>query len=110
MKKYLLIIAILFATKSQAQTIDTVRSATIVNPVVLDAMNKDTLYQFTASVFGIKIKDSLPATSHVEFYDRKGKKIKEENIIIPFSVLSVWLDDSVIYNYIMQVKGLTRRN
>jgi len=86
MKKYILIIAVLFCTSVTAQ-IDTVKNALLVQPVVVNVMQKDTCFQVTWSVFGVS----------------------ELNVPIPYSVLSVWLDDAVIDNYILTFLGLTKR-
>lgn len=108
MKKYIFILAILFATKSQAQ-IDTVKNAIQVTPAVINALAKDTAYQLSWNVFGISRNDTSGANSYVQLYDRKGKRVQEMNVRIPYSILSVWLDDVVIDNYILTFLGLTKR-
>lgn len=110
MKKYILIIAVLFCIQGKAQSIDTVRSSIQIMPYVVDAIKKDTAFQFTVSVFDLKINDTLPANSYIEFFDRRAQKIKADNVAIPYSVLLGLPNHAVIYNYIMQVTGLVKRN
>jgi len=57
----------------------------------------------------INRNDTLGANSYVQLYDRKAKRIQEMNVRIPYSILSVWLDDVVIDNYILTFLGLTKR-
>lgn len=109
MKQTLTTLAILFALSTQAQKVDSVKNALQVKPVVINVLNKDTLYQVTWSVFGISRSDTSGANSYVQLYDRKAKRIQEMNVRIPYSILSVWLDDVVIDNYILTFLGLTKR-
>lgn len=109
MKHILTTIAILFAVSTQAQKVDSVKNAIQVQPVVVNALQKDTCYQLTWSVFGISRSDTSGANSYVQLYDRKAKRIQEMNVRIPYSILSVWLDDVVIDNYILTFLGLTKR-
>jgi len=109
MKKYILIIAVLFCTTVKAQKIDTVKNAIQVKAVVINSLKKDTCYQVSWSVFGINRNDTLGANSYVQLFDRKAKKVGELNVVIPYSVLSVWLDDVVIDNYILKFLGLQKK-
>jgi hypothetical protein len=108
MKKYIFILAILFATQSQAQ-VDTVKNAIQVKPVVVNSLQKDTCYQVSWSVFGVNRNDTSGASSYVQLFNRKAKKVGELNVPIPYSVLSVWLDDKVIDDYILTILGLAKR-
>ena len=109
MKKLILFAAIFAATSTQAQKVDTVKNAIQVTPVVINALAKDTAYQLSWNVFGINRNDTLGANSYVQLYDRKAKRIQEMNVRIPYSVLSVWLDDKVIDDYILTFLGLKKR-
>lgn len=109
MKKLLSILFVFAAFSAQAQKVDSVKNALQVKPVVINVLNKDTLYQVTWSVFGISRSDTSGANSYVQLYDRKAKRIQEMNVRIPYSILSVWLDDVVIDNYILTFLGLTKR-
>lgn len=109
MKQTLTTLAILFALSTQAQKVDSVKNALQVKPVVINVLNKDTLYQVTWSIFGISRNDTSGANSYVQLYDRKGKRVQEMNVRIPYSILSVWLDDKVIDDYILTFLGLKKR-
>ena len=116
----ILILALCFATVIKAQDttwhpvkqwsfIDTVKNAIQVNPIVVNAMAKDTCYQVTWTVFGVNRNDSSGANSYVQLFDGKAKKVSDMNIPIPYSILSVWLDDKVIDDYILSILGLTKK-
>lgn len=113
MKKLLLGFCLLFSTLINAQT-DTsgiVKNAIQVQPVVVNYLAKDTCYQLTWSVFGINRNDTVSgANSYVQLYSRTGKRVQEMNVHIPYSVLSVWLEDKIIDDYILTFLGLKKRN
>lgn len=113
MKKLLLVFGLLFSTLINAQT-DTsgvIKNAIQVQPVVVNALSKDTCYQVTWSVFGINRNDTVSgANSYVQLYSRTGKRVQEMNVQIPPKVLAVWLDDKVIDDYILTFLGLKKRN
>lgn len=109
MKKIILLAAIFAAVTVQAQTVDTVKNAIQVKPVVVNALQKDTCFQVGWSVCGINRNDTTGANSNVFFFDRKGRFFSEVKVRIPYSVLSVWLEDIVIDNYILTFLGLQKR-
>ena len=111
MKKYITILAILFATNAQAQSIDTVKSAILINPTVVNAITKDTAYQVTVSVFGITLGDSTKgANTYVQVFDRKAKKLFDKNVEIPSSVVNLWgTDDNIIINFVLNYLSLTKK-
>lgn len=110
MKKLLLSIFVLISVSSFGQKVDSVKNALQVNPVVINALQKDTCYQLTWSVFSINRNDTTSgANSYVQLYSRQGKKISEMNVPIPPKVLAIWLDDSIIDIHILSVLGLTKR-
>ena len=114
MKKLLFILSIFAALTAKANTADTlkvdsVKNAIQVKPVVINYLQKDTCYQVGWSVFGVNRNDTTGANSYVQLFDRKGKRVSEMNVRIPYSVLSVWLDDVVIDNYILKFLGLQKR-
>ena len=110
MKKLFLILTLFVAVSATAQKVDTVKNAIQVQPVVVNYLTKDTCYQATWTVFGISRNDTASgANSYVQLYDRKGKRVQEMNVQIPAKVLAVWLDDSVIDNYILTFLGLKKR-
>lgn len=109
MKKLLLILSLFAAFSASAQKVDSVKNAIQVTPAVINALAKDTAYQLSWNVFGINRNDTSGANSYVQLYDRKAKRIQEMNVRIPYSILSVWLDDVVIDNYILTFLGLKKR-
>lgn len=109
MKKYILFFGFAFMALNASAQIDTVKNAIQINPVVVNAIQKDTCFQITWTVFGVNRNDTSGANSYVQFYDRKAKRIQEMNIPIPYKVLSVWLDDAVIDDYILTFLGVKRK-
>ena len=113
MKQQLLLLLAAFfaATTVQAQKIDTVKNGILVKPVVLNYLQKDTLYQLTVDVFGLKLKDTTAgANTYISYFDRKAKKIGEKNVPLPAEVVNAWgTDDSSVVTYILQFLGLQKR-
>ena len=110
MKKTLTLIFVLVSLSVFGQKVDSVKNALQVNPVVVNALQKDTCYQLTWSVFSINRNDTTSgANSYVQLYDRKAKRIQEMNVYIPYSVLSVWLEDKIMDDYILTFLGLKKR-
>ena len=108
--KHLLLIGFAFFTlNATAQKIDTVKNALLVQPVLVNALKKDTCFQVTWSVFGVNRNDTSGANSYVQMFDRKANKVSELNVPIPYSVLSIWLDDKVIDDYILTILGLKKK-
>ena len=109
--KHLLLIGFAFlALNAHAQKIDTVKNAILVNPVQINSLTKDSVFQLGWSVFGINRKDTVSgANSYVQLYSRTGKRVQEMNVAIPYSVLAVWLEDVVIDDYILKFLGLTKK-
>jgi hypothetical protein len=109
MKKLILLFALCFALKANSQSIDTVKSAILVNPVVVNSLQKDTAFQVTWSLFGISRDSSQGCNSYVQIFDRKAKKISDMNVPIPAATLLAWGPDSVIDNYILTFLGLSKK-
>ena len=109
MKKLLLPLFVFAAFSATAQKVDSVKNAIQVTPAVINALAKDTAYQLSWNVFGISRNDTSGANSYVQLYDRKAKRIQEMNVRIPYSVLSVWLEDKIIDDYILKFLGLKKR-
>lgn len=109
MKKYILILGLAFIASNASAQLDTVKNALLVQPVVLNALKKDTCFQVTWSVFGVNRNDTSGANSYVQMFDRKANKVSELNVPIPYSVLAVWFDDVVIDNYILTFLGLKKK-
>lgn len=109
MKKLLTLIFVLVSLNVFGQKIDTVRNAIQVVPTVYNAIKKDTCYQVAVENIWLKLYDTTGATTYVVLYDRKGKNIYSENVHIPYSVVKLWLDDSIISDYVVKFLGLTKR-
>lgn len=111
MKKYITILALCFALKANSQSIDTVKSAILVKPVVFNAMAKDTLYQLTVNVFDLKVGDTtVGCNSYVQFYSRTAKQIGAINVPITKQVVNAWgTSDTAVENFILLTLGLTRK-
>ena len=109
--KKILIVLCFFALKANAQSIDTVKSAIQVTPIVLNAMAKDTLYQLTVNVFDLKVGDTtMGCNSYVQFFDRKAKSIGAINVPITAQIVNAWnSDDKIIENFILTFLNLTRK-
>lgn len=107
--KHLLLIGFAFLTLNASAQIDTVKNAIQVHPVVVNALQKDTCYQVTWTVFGLNRNDTTGANSYVQLYSRTGKRVAELNVPIPYSVLKIWLEDKIIDDYILLILGLNKR-
>lgn len=109
MKKYITILALCFAVKAHSQKIDTVKSAILVKPVLINWVNKDTVYQVTWRLFEVTRDTSLGCNSYVQLYDRKDKQIADKNVPIDKHTLAIWTVDAIIDNYILFSLGLEKK-
>jgi hypothetical protein len=108
MKKYILIIAVLFCVNAKAQTIDTVKHSVLVKPTVINSLQKDTIYQVKIErVWGGLYDTSI--TTYIVLYDRKAKKVGETNVTLPYSFLKAWKEPLVAYNFIITSLGLQKK-
>ena len=111
MKKLLLSIFVLIGLSSFGQKVDTLPNSIQVKPIVLNAINADTLFQVKIQAFGLIIGDTTSGcNTYVTFHDRKGNKIGEKNVPIPASVVNKWgTEDTSVINYILGILGLTKK-
>lgn len=110
MKKLLILAFVLISINSYSQRVDSVKNAIQVQPIQINALTKDSVFQLTWVVFGISRNDTTSgANSYVQLYDRKAKKVQEMNVHIPAKVLQIWVDDIVIDNHILNFLGLIKR-
>lgn len=109
MKKILLLGFAFLALNASAQKVDTVYKSVQIQPLVANAIKKDTAYQVTWMVNNVHRNDSLPGVAYVRFFDRKGKQVMQDEIIVPSSVLSVWLSNTVIDDFIIKFYNLVKR-
>jgi len=111
MKKTLTLIFVLVSLGVFGQKIDSIPNAIQVKPIVLNAINADTLFQVKIQAFGLVVGDTTSGCStYVTFYDRKRNKIGEKNVPIPASVVNKWgTDDSVIKEYVIKILNLIKK-
>ena len=109
MKQVLLIIGLAFTLNASAQQVDTVANAIQVKPVLYNALLKDTVYQVSWTVLGIPRHDTSGANSYIQLFDRKAKSIGQMNIFIPNAVITLWLNDTIIDDYILKYLGLQKK-
>ena len=108
MKKYILIIAVLFCTSASAQQLDTVKGAIVVKPLVFNAVKKDTVHQVKVERMWASSTDTS-VTTYVILYDRKGNQIYEDNIIVPYVFWVASKDKTLVDDYIIKSLGLTKK-
>jgi len=109
MKKILFVALCFIALSSKAQ-IDTVKGAILVQPLVVNALQKDTVYQLTWTAFGLTRDTGVGCNTYVQFYDRKGNAIHQANCPIPWDTVKYWgTDDAIIDKYILFKFGLTKK-
>lgn len=111
--KSIIIAALLFSVTASAQTKDTtlvLPNAIKVQPIVFNAMAKDTLNQIAISVFGLNVGDTTSGcNTYVQYFHSK-RKIGDTNVPIPASVVNKWgTDDKIIENYILTFLNLKRK-
>jgi hypothetical protein len=110
MKKSLSIIAVLFCLTVSAQKIDTVKAAMQIQPIVTNAIAKDTAYQVSWQANSITRDTSAPVIFSIVFYSRKGVRVSDINLNIPANIIQQWgTSDTIIDDYILAKYGLKRR-
>jgi hypothetical protein len=110
MKKSLSIIAVLFCLSASAQKLDTIKGAIIIQPVVVNAFQKDTAFQITWSVFDLTREEGRGCNTIITAFDRTGKKVFVDNCPIPWDIVKIWgTSDSVIDDYILTKFGLKKK-
>lgn len=106
--KHLLLIGFAFLTLNATAQIDSVKNAVQVQPLIINALNKDTIYQARVeNMWGSPYDTSI--NTHVVVYDRKGKNVGERNVILPYSFLVAWTNKSMVDNYILTFLGLKKK-
>ena len=120
MKQLLLILAIATSLTSYSQgtisstiagtsspTVDTlmpVKNAILIQPILIDALTKDTAYQFIWNVQNISRDTSQGAGAYVNLFDRKGRGIYQTSVYIPKEIIKNWgtsdeIIDTFMINY-----------
>ena len=113
MKKLLLILAIATSLTSNAQisagtassTTDTlvqVPYAILIQPILINALTKDTAYQFIWNVQNLSRDTALGATANVNLFDRNARNIYQSSVYIPKEIIREWgTDDTIIDSFII---------
>ena len=115
MKQLLIILAIATSLTSYSQgtissttqspqpdTLVPVRNAILIQPILINALTKDTAYQFIWNVQNISRDTSQGAGAYVNFFDRKGRGIYQTPVYIPKEIIKEWgTDDTIIDSFII---------
>jgi hypothetical protein len=117
MKQLLLILAIATSLTSYSQgtisstisgtsspTVDTlmpVKNAILIQPILINALTKDTAYQFIWNVQNISRDTSQGAGAYVNLFDRKGRGIYQTSVYIPKEIIREWGTDDTIIDQFM---------
>lgn len=116
MKQLLLTLATVFSlTISYSQSIsagtisptipDTlvpVKNAILIQPILINALTKDTAYQLIWNVQNISRDTSQGSPANVTLFDRKGRGIYQLNVYIPKEIIKNWgTSDEIIDNFII---------
>jgi len=110
MKKTFSIIAVLFCLSATAQKVDTVKAAIQIQPLVVNALTKDTCYQLSWKANDLSRDTSLPVTFYIALHSRTGAKITDFNLTIPANIIQQWgTSDTIIDDYILNKYGLKKR-
>lgn len=110
MKQTLSIIAVLFCLSASAQKVDTVKAAIQIQPLVVNALTKDTCYQLSWKANDLSRDTSAPVVFYIALHSRTGTKITDFNLTIPASVIQQWgTSDTIIDDYILTKYTLKKR-
>lgn len=113
MKQLLLILAIATSLTSNAQisagtassTTDTlvqVPYAILIKPILINALTKDTAYQFIWNVQNLSRDTAQGATANVNLFDRNARNIYQSSVYIPKEIIREWgTDDTIIDSFII---------
>jgi hypothetical protein len=120
MKQLLLILAIATSLTSYSQgtisstisagtisptapdTLMPVKNAILIQPILINALTKDTAYQFIWNVQNISRDTSQGAGAYVNLFDRKGRGIYQTSVYIPKEIIREWgTDDTIIDQFIL---------
>ena len=83
-------------------TLVPVKNAILIQPILINALTKDTAYQFIWNVQNISRDTSQGAGAYVNLFDRKGRGIYQTSVYIPKEIIREWgTDDTIIDNFII---------
>jgi len=98
------------ATEPVQVQADTIPASIQVKPVEFNKLTKDTITQVTWVVFGLTRDDNKGCSSYVEFFDKKGKKIFDGNVLIPAHIVQQWgTNNTLIDDFILNFYKLIKR-
>ena len=124
MKNTLTVIAVLFCISLQAHPVDTTVvsvpsapktdttiviggdtvtfniGAIVIEPVIVDAQGNEA-YSITWSAFGLTQDTTKGCNTYVVLHGKNNQQLAEFNQPIPASVVNVWLNNSIIDDYIL---------
>lgn len=85
-------------------TLVPVRNAILIQPILINALTKDTAYQFIWNVQNISRDTSQGAGAYVNLFDRKGRGIYQTSVYIPKEIIKNWgtsdeIIDTFMINY-----------
>lgn len=88
----------------QPDTLVPVRNAILIQPILINALTKDTAYQFIWNVQNISRDTSQGAGAYVNLFDRKGRNIYQTSVYIPKEIIKNWgtsdeIIDTFMINY-----------
>ena len=120
MKKLLLILTLVTSLTSYSQgtlsstiyagtisptapdTLVPVKNAILIQPILINALTKDTAYQFIWNVQNISRDTSQGAGAYVNLFDRKGRGIYQTSVYIPKEIIREWgTDDTIIDSFMI---------
>jgi hypothetical protein len=91
-------------------TIVVVKDALQVEPVLINALTKDTCYQLIWNVQNVTRDTTQGSPCYVNMYDRGGRNFGQVNCYIPKEVINAWgTSDTIIDDYVLAYFGFRRR-
>jgi hypothetical protein len=79
-----------------------VKNAILIQPILINALTKDTAYQFIWNVQNISRDTSQGAGAYVNLFDKKGRGIYQTSVYIPKEIIKNWgTSDEIIDNFMI---------
>jgi hypothetical protein len=95
---------------TQPDTIVVVKDALQVEPVLINALTKDTCYQLIWNVQNVTRDTTQGSPCYVNMYDRGGRNFGQVNCYIPKEIINAWgTSDTIIDDYVLAYFGFRRR-
>jgi hypothetical protein len=95
---------------TQPDTIVVVKDALQVEPVLINALTKDTCYQLIWNVQNVTRDTTQGSPCYVNMYDRGGRNFGQVNCYIPKEVINAWgTSNTIIDDYVLAYFGFRRR-